>query len=115
RRVLMKSAEIRNSLFGATDAAGLPDTVATQIAEIFSTDIDFHTDLRKGDRSSVVYEGFYHRGELVKTGRVLAAEFVNQGRTYRAAYYSSGPNEGSYYTLDGKNLRKQFLRSPLEF
>ena len=55
RRVLMKSAEIRNSLFGATDAAGLSDSIATQIADIFSTDIDFHRDMRKGDRFSVVY------------------------------------------------------------
>jgi murein DD-endopeptidase MepM/ murein hydrolase activator NlpD len=115
RRVLMKSAEIRNSLFGATDAAGLPDTIATQIAEIFSTDIDFHRDLRKGDRFSVVYEVFYDRGEPVKSGRVLAAEFVNQGKAYSAVYFNYAENEGGYYTVDGKNLRKQFLRSPLEF
>ena len=115
RRVLMKSAEIRNSLFGATDAAGLPDTIATQIAEIFSTDIDFHRDLRKGDRFSVVYEVFYDRGEPVKSGRVLAAEFVNQGKAYTAVYFNYAENEGGYYTADGKNLRKQFLRSPLEF
>jgi murein DD-endopeptidase MepM/ murein hydrolase activator NlpD len=51
----------------------------------------------------------------VKTGRVLAAEFVNEGRAYHAAYFTTAPNQGSYYTLDGKNLRKQFLRSPLEF
>ena len=111
----MKSAEIRNSLFGATDAAGLPDTIATQIADIFSTDIDFHRDLRKGDRFSVVYEVFYDRGEPVKSGRVLAAEFINQGKSYQAVYFNTAENEGGYYTADGKNLRKQFLRSPLEF
>lgn len=115
RRVQMKSAEIRNSLFGATDAAGLSDAVATQIAEIFSTDIDFHRDLRKGDRFSVVYEVFCDRGEPVKTGRVLAAEFVNQGKAYSAVWFNYAENEGGYYTADGKNLRKQFLRSPLEF
>jgi len=115
QRVLMKSAEIRNSLFGATDAAGLPDAVATQIADIFSTDIDFHRDLRKGDRFSVVYEALYHRGEAVKTGRVLAAEFINQGKTYQAVYFNYAENQGAYYTPDGRNLRKQFLRSPLEF
>ncbi len=114
-RVLMKSAEIRSSLFGATDAAGLPDAVATQIADMFSTDIDFHRDLRKGDRFSVVYEVLYHRGEAVKTGRVLAAEFINQGKTYRAVYFNYAENQGAYYTPDGRNLRKQFLRSPLEF
>jgi murein DD-endopeptidase MepM/ murein hydrolase activator NlpD len=115
RRVLMKSAEIRNSLFGATDAAGLSDSVAMQIADIFSTDIDFHRDLRKGDRFSVVYEVFYDHGETVKSGRVLAAEFINQGKAYKAVYFNYAENEGGYYTPDGKNLRKQFLRSPLEF
>jgi murein DD-endopeptidase MepM/ murein hydrolase activator NlpD len=115
QRVLMKSSEIRNSLFGATDAAGVPDAVATQIAEIFSTDIDFHRDLRKGDRFSVVYEVLYHRGEAVKTGRVLAAEFINQGKTYQAVFFNYAENQGAYYTPDGRNLRKQFLRSPLEF
>ncbi|MEK7877119.1 MAG: peptidoglycan DD-metalloendopeptidase family protein [Pseudomonadota bacterium] len=115
QRVLMKSAEIRNSLFGATDAAGVPDAVATQIADIFSTDIDFHRDLRKGDRFSVVYEVLYHRGEAVKTGRVLAAEFINQGKAYQAVYFNYAENQGAYYTPEGRNLRKQFLRSPLEF
>jgi murein DD-endopeptidase MepM/ murein hydrolase activator NlpD len=115
QRVLMISAQIRNSLFGATDAAGLSDAVATQIADIFSTDIDFHRDLRKGDRFSVVYEVFYHDGEPVKTGRVLSAEFINQGKSYQAVYFQYADGQGGYYTLDGKNLRKQFLRSPLEF
>ena len=115
QRVLMASAEIRSSLFGATDAAGLPDAVATQIADVFSTDIDFHRDLRKGDRFSVVYEVSYHRGEVVKTGRVLAAEFINQGKAYRAVYFNYAENQGAYYTPDGRSLRKQFLRSPLEF
>lgn len=115
RQVLMKSAEIRSSLFGATDAAGLPDAVAIQIADIFSTDIDFHRDLRKSDRFSVVYEVFYHLGEPVRTGRVLSAEFLNQGKTYQAVYFEYAQEQGGYYTLDGKNLRKQFLRSPLEF
>ena len=115
QRVLMKSAEIRNSLFGATDAAGLSDAIAMQIADIFSTDIDFHRDLRKGDRFSVVYEVFYYQGEPVKSGRVLAAEFINQGKSYQAVYFNYAENEGGYYTVDGKNLRKQFLRSPLEF
>ena len=115
QRVLMASAEIRSSLFGATDAAGLSDAIAMQIAEIFASDIDFHRDLRKGDRFSVVYEIWYHQGEPVKTGRVLAAEFINQGKAHRAVYFNYAENQGAYYTPDGRSLRKQFLRSPLEF
>lgn len=115
QRTLMTSGEIRSSLFAATDAANLSDAVATQIADIFSTDIDFHKDLRKGDRFTVVYEVFYHLGDMVRTGRVLGAEFINQGKSYQALYFQNGEGNGGYYTLEGKNIRKAFLRSPIEF
>ncbi len=115
RRVLMKSAEIRTSLFSASDAAGLSDAIATQLADIFSTDIDFHRDLRRGDRFSVVYEMYHDRSEPVRAGRVLAAEFINVGRLYRAVYFQYDDKRGGYYTPDGRSIRKAFLRSPLEY
>jgi len=114
-RLMMKSAGIKSSLFGATDAANIPDNIATQIADIFSSDIDFHRGLQKGDKFTIVYESFYNKGELVKTGRVLAAEFTNNGKNYRAVYFQDREGRGGYYTPEGKNLRKAFLRSPLEF
>ena len=114
-RLHMRSGEIRSSLFAATDAAGMSDAVAAQIAEVFSTDIDFHRDLRKGDRFAAVYEVQYHQGEPVKTGRLLSAEFVNNGKTFQAVWFQNPDGEGGYYTPDGKNIRKAFLRSPLEF
>lgn len=115
QNVQMKSGKIISSLFAATDAADLPDAVASQLVDIFSTDIDFHKDLRKDDNFSVVYETFYSNGEPVKSGHILAAEFTNQGKTYRAVYFQDAQGHGGYYTPDGKNLHKAFLRSPLEF
>ena len=76
--------------------------------------MDFHRDLRRGDRFTVVYEMFFHNGRAVKSGRVLGAEFVNGKRAFRAVYFEGAEGKG-YYTPEGKNLRKAFLRSPLEF
>lgn len=115
QNVQMKSGKIASSLFAATDAVDLPDAIATQLVEIFSTDIDFHKDLRKDDNFTVVYETFHSNGEPVKSGHILAAEFTNQGKTYRAIYFQDAQGHGGYYTPDGKSLRKAFLRSPLEF
>lgn len=109
-QVAMKSSEITSSLFAASDAAGIPDSVAMQLADIFAGDVDFHRDLRKGDQFTVVYELHHLAGRPVRAGSVLAAEFVNQGKAYRAVRFGNG-----YYAPDGKNLRKAFLRSPLEF
>lgn len=115
RQIQMKSGEIKSSLFAATDDAGLSDNVATQIADIFAGDIDFHRDLRRGDKFTVVYEMNDYLGRPVKSGRVLAAEFINQNKSYRAIWFQDAEGHGGYYTPDGKNLRKAFLRSPLEF
>ncbi|MDR2241084.1 MAG: M23 family metallopeptidase [Zoogloeaceae bacterium] len=110
----MKSGEIRTSLFAATDAIGLPDAIAMQMVDIFSGDIDFHRDLRKGDRFSVVYETLFDQGQPARAGRVLAAEFTNGGKTFSAFWFESENGQG-YYTAEGKSIRKTFLRSPLEF
>lgn len=114
-QIKMQSAEIRHSLFGAADDAGIPDSVAVQLAEIFGGDIDFHRDLRQGDRFSVIYETITHQGKLVRTQRILAAEFINDGDTLHAFWYQDKEGKGGYYTADGRSVKKAFLRSPLEF
>lgn len=115
KSIVLQTAVIRHSLFGAADAAGIPDGVASQLADIFGGDIDFHRDLRKGDRFSVVYEMASQMGKAVRVERILAAEFVNDNRTYRAFWYQDRNGASGYYSEDGKSLRKAFLRSPLEF
>jgi murein DD-endopeptidase MepM/ murein hydrolase activator NlpD len=118
-QVRMGSGTIRSSLFAATDDAGLPDAIATQLAEVFATDIDFHRELRKGATFSVVYETLTADGEPITwnaaVGRVLAAEFINGGKTYSAIWFQEPGGKGSYYALDGQSKRRAFLASPLEF
>ena len=118
----LASGSIQSSLFAATDEARIPDAVATQMAEMFSSEIDFRRTLRKGDRFNVVYEALEADGEPLRTGRVLSAEFVNSGKTHQAMWFQpSGQDtlgfthKGGYYTLDGKSLRRGYLSSPLEF
>lgn len=110
------SGTIKSSLFAATDEARIPDSIAIQLAEIFSGDIDFYRALRKGDRFSVVYESLEADGEPLRAGRVLSADFVNNGKAFSAVWFQEpGAPKGAYYTLDGNSLRKAFLASPLEF
>jgi murein DD-endopeptidase MepM/ murein hydrolase activator NlpD len=115
KRIQIRSGEITTNLFAATDEVGLPDPAANQLADIFGGDVDFHRDLRKGDKFTVIYEMNYVNGEPVRTGRILSAEFVNHGHAFRAAYFQTSDTSGDYYAPDGKSMHKAFLRSPLEF
>lgn len=124
----MAGGTITSTLFAATDAARIPDSVSGQLAEVFSGDIDFHRALRRDDRFSVVYETLEGDGEPMRAGRLLSAEFVNSGKTYQAMWFQdpsrpagAASNEGheqakgAYYTLAGESLKRAFLASPMEF
>ena len=111
----LASGTIRSSLFAATDEAGLPDGVASQMAEIFSNDIDFRRDLRQGDAFSVVYELLTADGEVMRPGRVLSARFVNKGKAYDAVWFEANGLKGGYFDFAGQSSRKSFLNSPLPF
>ena len=115
RHEILKSATIKSSLFGATDAADIPDRIALKVADIFSSEIDFNEDLRPGDTINVLYEGFYSHGDLMRTGDILAVEIVSRGKTYQAVHFGKADSKYAYYTPEGKSLHKSFLRSPLEF
>lgn len=114
-RLFVRTGDIKTNLYAATDEAGMPEAAANQLNELFSGDIDFHHDLRKGDKFTVVYEMTYSNGALLHTGRIQAAEFINQGHTYRAVYFQKDAQHGDYYTPEGKSMHKAFLRSPVEF
>jgi murein DD-endopeptidase MepM/ murein hydrolase activator NlpD len=119
RPVQVRSARaagvIHDSLFASAARAGLTDRIIMGLAQVFGWDIDFALDIREGDRFAVVYEERYLDDRKVEDGPVLAAEFVNRGKTYRALRYTDSTGRSGYYTPDGHNLRRAFLRTPVEF
>ena len=118
-QIRMGSGTIRSTLFAATDEARIPDTVATQLAEAFATDVDLHRNLRRGAKFSVVYEALTADGEPITwnagIGRLLAGEFTNKGQTYSAVWFKEGERKGGYFDLHGQSKVRSFLSSPLEF
>jgi len=115
RRVELRSGEVRVSLFGATDEAGVPDSVAQQMVDALESEVDFHRDLRRGDTFRVIYEALYVSGEYMRPGRLLAVEFVNAGTRVDAYWHDDGSSSGGFYALDGRSTKRGFLRSPLEY
>lgn len=106
---------INSSLFAATDAAGIPDSITMQMADILGSKIDFLRDLRRGDEFRVVYEVRSHDGRYAGAGRLLAVEFINNGKSHNAVWFSADNKAGSYYDFDGTSLRGAFLRTALKF
>ncbi len=97
-------------------AVGETDALAIEIEErCFGWDIDFYTDIRKGDRFKVLVEKKYLEGRFVGYGNVLAAAFTNAGKTFEAFRFVY-PDTGAadYFDAEGDSKRKEFLKSPLK-
>jgi len=109
------SGIIRESLFESILEAGEKPELADMMASLYEYDIDFNRDLRKRDSFALLVEKLYLKGEFVRYGHVLAAQFTNRGKTIRVIRYSDPGGETAYYHPDGKSIRKMFLRCPLPF
>lgn len=111
------SGVIDTSLFVAARAAGVSSELIMRLAnDIFGWKIDFALEIQPGDRFDVVYEQKYREGEYIGDGRILAAGFVNAGASYRAIYFESADGKiDGYFAPDGRSMRRQFLRAPLDF
>ena len=107
--------EIRSSLFEAGTAAGISDRTTMDMAGIFEWDIDFIQDVREGDAFTVIYEELWRDGVKLRDGQIVAAEYVNEGKSFRAARFTDSSGRASYYTPEGRSVRKAFIRAPLNF
>lgn len=108
------SGTIENSLYEDGIKAGADPQAIMALSDIFAWDVDFASDIRKGDSFSILAEVLYIDGAPRKTGRILGAEMVNDGKKY-TAYYFEGADGGSYYDAEGRSLRRTLLKSPLRF
>jgi murein DD-endopeptidase MepM/ murein hydrolase activator NlpD len=114
RQLVSRRFIIESSLWNAAMDAGLRPNDVVRLAEIFQWDIDFNTELAKGDTFIMVAEGLFLDGELRKLGDIHAVSMVTTDTEYIAIRHEGAEGEG-YFDPDGKARRKPFLRSPLAF
>jgi murein DD-endopeptidase MepM/ murein hydrolase activator NlpD len=114
-RVESVSADIDSSLFASVERIGEKDQLALDIAEIFGSDIDFNSDIQKGDSFQVLVGKKYLNGQFSGYDAIQAASFSNGRKTLMGFRFADENGKPAYYGPDGKALKKSFLKSPLKF
>jgi murein DD-endopeptidase MepM/ murein hydrolase activator NlpD len=114
RIVQFREFYITESLYASGKKAQVPNSVLGDLIYIFGWDIDYAYDIRNGDEVKILYEDIYSNGRLVSHGDILAAEFTNKGEELFVIRFTQRGRK-DYYTTDSSNIRKAFLRTPIEF
>ena len=110
KRYKVFAAKIDSNFWSAGVASGMTSSQIIAFSKIFSWDIDFALDIRKGDYFISLVESFYVDGFFHKYGKIVAANFNNKGVNHQAFIYNN-----KYYNSKGFSLKKTFLRSPVDF
>lgn len=105
---------VKNGLFYDGRKAGVANSVMKQFAKVFDWDIDFSHDVRVGDKATAIFEELYHEGDKVGNQHLLAAEFINKGREFRTIRYTYKDGKSDYFTPQGREMKKAFIRTPIE-
>jgi len=104
-----------SSLVGALEAQGENVQLALDLATAFAGEVDFNSDLQRGDRIQVLFERAVRYGEFAGYGEVKAAILENAGRRLVAIRMNDANGNHAWYDEQGRSLRRQFLQSPLPF
>ncbi|MEE8574586.1 MAG: peptidoglycan DD-metalloendopeptidase family protein [Thermodesulfobacteriota bacterium] len=114
-RYKVASGVINDSLYQSALRAGADPIIILNLSDIFAWDVDFATDIRKGDEFRILYESVYAEGEFVRNGNIVAAEMINKGNKFSAISYEDSKGRHDFYDAKGKSLSRTLLKSPLRY
>jgi murein DD-endopeptidase MepM/ murein hydrolase activator NlpD len=108
---------VRSSLWAALTDRGHSPALVDVIVDVFAYDIDFFTATREGDRFRLVVERHELDGELVRYGRVLAAEYEGEsaGKVTVVWWVPPGGGSGRHVDAEGRGVARTLLKSPLKY
>jgi murein DD-endopeptidase MepM/ murein hydrolase activator NlpD len=114
-RIEQKSASgvIHSNLWNTITANRLSPMLAIELSRIYAWSIDFF-GIQKGDRFRLLYEEQFADTVSIGVGPVYAAEFEHAGKSYKAFRFFQA-QRFEYFNENGENLRKEFLKAPLNF
>ena len=114
-RTISFVGHVDSTLWESALKAKMDPYLIVAMAEIFGWEVDFNREVQVGDSWRITAEQKFVKDQAVGWGSVLAAEYINVGKTYSAVLFRMGDEDMGYYNLDGENLRRMFLKSPLRF
>lgn len=104
---------ITSSLWNSMIENGYDINLSLRMSEIFAWTIDFF-GIQKNDEYAIIYDRMYIDSTSVGIGNIYAACFKHSGSN-QYAFFFDGNGKSDFYDENGQNLRKAFLKAPLNY
>tara|TARA_B110000438_G_C15808812_1_gene648664 strand:- start:962 stop:2269 length:1308 start_codon:yes stop_codon:yes gene_type:complete len=105
---------IKSSIYKDGKDAQVPLTILSNAIRLYSYDIDFQREIRKGDEFEILYEVFYNKQrKSILFGEIKYINLILQKQKNEFFHFKT--NEGyDYFDREGKNIQRSILKTPLD-
>lgn len=106
---------IESSLYGSAARSGIPSPVIAEVIRIYSWDIDFQRDIRKGDKIEVLYDAYEtEEGDTVKYGDIVYANLTIGGKSVPLYKFTMDNGRNDYFDPKGQSIKKTLMKTPID-
>ena len=106
---------INSSLYKATNDTNVPSAILGQMIKLFSYDVDFERDIRKGAEYKIYYrQDLANQYQDIDNGALLYASLKLHNRSVKITQYVDPKGDTHYYTPDGLSIKKALMKTPVD-
>ena len=114
-KLKLYEVEIHNSIYESLKKIDTPDEIIMEFVQLYSFDIDFQRDIRKGNKIKIFFEIYTDsQNNYIKSGNINFSEIILDDESYELyRFQSEGDEFIEYFNGDGKSATKALMKTPI--
>ena len=114
-KLKLYEVEIHNSIYESFKKIDTPDEIIMEFVQLYSFDIDFQRDIRKGNKIKIFFEIYTDsQNNYIKSGNIHFSEIILNDESYELyRFQSEGDEFVEYFNSDGKSATKALMKTPI--
>ena len=114
-KLKLYEVEIHNSIYESLKKIDTPDEIIMEFVQLYSFDIDFQRDIRKGNKIKIFFEIYTDsQNNYIKSGNINFSEIILDDESFELyRFQSEGDEFVEYFNSDGKSATKALMKTPI--
>ena len=106
---------ISNSIYKDGNIAKIPLVILSEIIRLYSFDVDFQRDIKKGNELEIMYQIMHNNiRKTISYGNIEYVNLILKKSNIEYFLYKSSDESYDYFNAEGKNARKTLMKTPLD-
>ena len=115
KKLKLNEVYIKNSIYESFKKVNIPDEIIMEFVELYSFDVDFQRDIRKGNKIKIFFDVYTDsQNKFIKSGEIYFSEIILNDESYELYRFKAENNQfAEYFNSEGKSATKALMKTPI--